>query len=54
MDGSGVPAGQGAGGGFAPNHEVDELRWVPLGDAARLLSYAHDRRLLRWVCASLT
>jgi 8-oxo-dGTP pyrophosphatase MutT (NUDIX family)/phosphohistidine phosphatase SixA len=37
------------GGGFAPNQEVDELRWVPLGDAARLLSYAHDRRLLRWV-----
>jgi 8-oxo-(d)GTP phosphatase len=37
------------GGGFAPNHEVDELRWVPLEDAARLLSYAHDRRLLRWV-----
>jgi 8-oxo-dGTP diphosphatase len=37
------------GGGFAPNQEVDELRWVSLGDAARLLSYAHDRRLLRWV-----
>src|SRR6266508_974589 len=37
------------GGGFAPNQEVDELRWVRLEDAARLLSYAHDRRLLRWV-----
>jgi 8-oxo-(d)GTP phosphatase len=37
------------GGRFAPNHEVDELRWVPLDDAPRLLSYAHDRRLLRWV-----
>lgn len=37
------------GGRFAPNHEVDELRWVPLEDAPRLLSYAHDRRLLRWV-----
>jgi 8-oxo-dGTP diphosphatase len=37
------------GGAFAPNPEVDELRWVPVGDAARLLSYAHDRRLLRRV-----
>jgi 8-oxo-dGTP diphosphatase len=37
------------GGGFAPNHEVDELRWVPVGDAVRLLSYAQDRRLLRRV-----
>jgi len=37
------------GGQFAPNQEVDELRWVPLEDAPRLLSYAHDRRLLRWV-----
>ncbi len=37
------------GGTFAPNHEVDELRWVPVEDAARLLSYAHDRRLLRRV-----
>jgi 8-oxo-dGTP diphosphatase len=37
------------GGVFAPNLEVDELRWVPVEDAARLLSYAHDRRLLRRV-----
>ena len=37
------------GGAFAPNHEVDELRWVSVEDAARLLSYAHDRRLLRRV-----
>jgi 8-oxo-(d)GTP phosphatase len=37
------------GGGFAPNHEVDELRWVRVEDAVRLLSYAHDRRLLRRV-----
>jgi phosphohistidine phosphatase SixA/8-oxo-dGTP pyrophosphatase MutT (NUDIX family) len=41
------------GGGFAPNHEVDELRWVPLEDAARLLSYAHDRSVLRQVLAGL-
>jgi len=37
------------GGAFAPNREVDELRWVPVEDAARWLSYAHDRRLLRRV-----
>lgn len=41
------------GGRFAPNHEVDELRWVPIEDAARLLSYAHDRSLLRRVFARL-
>ena len=34
------------GGRFTPNHEVDDLRWVPIEDAVRLLSYAHDRRLL--------
>jgi 8-oxo-dGTP diphosphatase len=37
------------GGRFAPNHEVDEVRWVPIEDASRLLSYAHDRSLLRQV-----
>ena len=41
------------GGGFTPNREVDELRWVPIEDAARLLSYAHDRSLLRQVLAGL-
>jgi len=41
------------GGRFTPNHEVDELRWVPIEDAARLLSYAHDRSLLRQVLAGL-
>jgi 8-oxo-dGTP diphosphatase len=33
-------------GGFAPTDEVDEVRWVRVDDAARLLSYEHDRRLL--------
>lgn len=33
-------------GGFRPSDEVDELRWLPLGDAAHLLSYPHDRELL--------
>jgi 8-oxo-dGTP pyrophosphatase MutT (NUDIX family) len=32
--------------GFAPNDEVDELRWVTLGDAARLLTYDRDVALL--------
>ncbi len=31
---------------FRPNQEVDELRWVRPREAARLLSYAHDRDLL--------
>ncbi len=39
------------GGRFAPNHEVDQLQWVPVADAVRLLSYAHDRRLLGRVIA---
>jgi 8-oxo-dGTP pyrophosphatase MutT (NUDIX family) len=29
-------------GSFEPGDEVDEVRWVPPEDAARLLSYAHD------------
>jgi 8-oxo-(d)GTP phosphatase len=37
------------GGGFAPNREVDELRWVAVEDAVRLLTYPHDRRMLRRV-----
>jgi 8-oxo-dGTP diphosphatase len=32
-------------GEFAPDDEVDELRWVPLGEAAGLLSYDFDREL---------
>jgi 8-oxo-dGTP diphosphatase len=35
-----------SGPGFAPNHEVDELRWCSVAEAARLLTYAHDRALL--------
>jgi 8-oxo-dGTP diphosphatase len=29
-----------------PDDEVDQVRWVPLGDAVDLLSYAHDRALV--------
>lgn len=31
---------------FTPNDEVDELRWLTPAEAAALLSYDHDRRLL--------
>jgi 8-oxo-dGTP diphosphatase len=33
-------------GPWSPNREVDRRRWVPLGEAAELLTYEHDRRLL--------
>jgi len=33
-------------GTFAPNVEVDQLRWLPLGAAARRLTYRHDERVL--------
>ena len=32
---------------FAPNDEVDEVRWVSPADALELLSYERDRALLR-------
>jgi 8-oxo-dGTP diphosphatase len=32
--------------GFAPNDEVDELRWVPPDEALRLLTYDRDRDVL--------
>jgi 8-oxo-(d)GTP phosphatase len=38
--------GQWAGGEFRANKEVDELRWLPLDDAAALCSHAHDRAVL--------
>jgi 8-oxo-dGTP pyrophosphatase MutT (NUDIX family)/phosphohistidine phosphatase SixA len=34
-------------GGFTPNDEVDELRWLAPPDAKACLSYAHDRGPLR-------
>ena len=33
-------------GTFTPNHEVDEVRWLPLEHAKRTLSYARDRDVL--------
>ena len=34
------------GGDFEPNDEVDELRWLPVGEACALVSHAHDRAVL--------
>jgi 8-oxo-dGTP pyrophosphatase MutT (NUDIX family) len=35
------------GGGFEPHGEVDELRWVTKDEAEKLLTYPHDRELVR-------
>lgn len=37
---------QAAEGEFAPNREVDELRWLPAGRARQLLTYDRDQELL--------
>jgi 8-oxo-(d)GTP phosphatase len=36
-------------GEFAENREVDEVRWVTIEEAERLLSYSHDRNLVAQV-----
>jgi 8-oxo-dGTP pyrophosphatase MutT (NUDIX family) len=33
-------------GSFAPNAEVDAIRWLPASEAAAALTYEHDRGLL--------
>jgi 8-oxo-(d)GTP phosphatase len=35
------------GGAFAPNDEVDELKWLPVSAALKQVQYAHDRKVLR-------
>jgi 8-oxo-dGTP pyrophosphatase MutT (NUDIX family)/phosphohistidine phosphatase SixA len=37
---------QAVGGEFDPNHEVDDLRWLPVPDAAAMCSHEHDRAVL--------
>lgn len=32
--------------GYAANDEIDQVRWVPLAKAGKLLTYPHDRRTL--------
>ena len=34
------------GGSFAPNKEVDEVRWLPVDEAKAALSYSRDRDVL--------
>jgi 8-oxo-dGTP diphosphatase len=34
------------GGGFVPNAEIDEIRWLPAPAAVKLLSYDHDRPVI--------
>lgn len=34
---------------FTPFDEVDEVRWLALGEAATLLTYDHDRALLEMI-----
>lgn len=31
---------------FEPGNEVDAVRWIPISEAGRLLTYAHDQALL--------
>jgi 8-oxo-dGTP diphosphatase len=38
---------QPVGGNFTPSEEVDELRWLGRAEALALLTYEHDRQLLR-------
>jgi 8-oxo-dGTP diphosphatase len=38
-------------GEFAPNEEVDQLRWVPLAEAKDVLAYEFDRELIDRVAA---
>jgi 8-oxo-dGTP pyrophosphatase MutT (NUDIX family) len=39
-------------GTFVPNDEVDEIRWLGLAQAGRLLSYERDRDLLAVLSAA--
>src|SRR5215207_2487072 len=39
---------------FAPNDEVDQLRWLAPDEAAGVLTYPHDAELVRAVARRLT
>ena len=39
-------------GTFSPNEEVDELRWLDLDEASRLLSYPRDQELVAVLIAA--
>jgi len=34
-------------GSFSPNREVDHVRWLSVPDAVNLLTYEHDRRMVK-------
>lgn len=38
---------RGLGGDFVPNHEVDDMVWLPVSAAMKELHYPHDRKILR-------
>ena len=40
-------AGRCVSGQFSVNDEVDELTWLPVDQAMKTLTYAHDRKVLR-------
>lgn len=39
-------------GEFSPNAEIDEIRWLPIPQAVKLLSYAHDRSVVEALASS--
>lgn len=39
-------AAHNVGGVFTPNAEVDEMIWLPVSEAAKKVSYPHDRKIL--------
>ena len=41
-------------GRFVPGDEVDETRWLPVGEAIELLSYARDEKVLQAFAARAT
>ncbi|MBA3282893.1 MAG: NUDIX hydrolase [Acidimicrobiia bacterium] len=41
-------------GSFTPNDEVDQVRWLSFPEAAALLTYPHDRPVLRALVTALT
>jgi 8-oxo-dGTP diphosphatase len=38
---------------WVPNDEIDQRRWVPIDEAGRILTYAHDREMLATLAATL-
>ena len=40
-------AARSVNGDFAPNSEVDEMKWLPVDAAIKQLGYPHDRKVLR-------